>query len=163
MHKFSTTVIGRFPYRSVTRMALSAIFLHSYCFSQSQPYFLWLPKLPLLRLPLRTVPAQSFDLSDEVVRDVLAHFQRGLETTARPRPRRLRCRGYARLLASAIRWCVLPPHDSIKFRYQLLQVDETKDAALPPLTLKWTPSPPTSFPPSTVAPLRCANSSASRD
>ena len=74
---------------------------------------------------------QALDLSDEVVRDVLSNFQRGLEThdidrvlavfdadTMKDYP------GFHDQLTAFFRL-----YDSIKFRYQLLQVTENKDIA----------------------------------
>lgn len=76
-------------------------------------------------------PTQSFDLSDEVVRDVLTNFQRGLETHNLGRVLSVfdadAMQDYPRFRDQMVAFFRL--HDSIKFRYQLLQVNETKDAA----------------------------------
>ena len=75
-------------------------------------------------------PAQSFDLSDEVVQDVLSKFQTALESHSLERVLAIfdaeSMRDFPRFrdqMASFFRL-----HDSIKFRYQLLQVTENKDS-----------------------------------
>ena len=74
-------------------------------------------------------PAQSFDLSDEVVRDVLTNFQRGLETHNLDRVLAVfdadAMQNYPHFRDQMTAFFRL--HDSVKFRYQLLQVNETKD------------------------------------
>jgi hypothetical protein len=74
-------------------------------------------------------PAQSFDLSDAVVRDVLTNFQRGLADHNLDRVLAVfdadAMQNYARFRDQMTAFFRL--HDSVKFRYQLLQVDETKD------------------------------------
>jgi len=72
-----------------------------------------------------------FDLSDEVVRDVLSNFQRGIEShnldrlldTFDPDG----TRDYPRIRDQFIAFFRL--HENIKFRYQLLQVASEKDVA----------------------------------
>jgi len=75
-------------------------------------------------------PAQSFDLSDEVVRDVLTNFQRALEDHNLDRVLAVfdadAMENYPRFRDQMVAFFRL--HDSIKFRYQLLQVNEIKDA-----------------------------------
>src|SRR5271166_5046458 len=74
---------------------------------------------------------QSFDLSDEVVRDVLTNLQRGLETHDIDRVLAIfdadNMKDYPRFRDQIVAFFRL--HDSIKFRYQLLQVTDNKDAA----------------------------------
>jgi hypothetical protein len=75
-------------------------------------------------------PTQPSDFSDEVVRDVLTNFQRGLETRNLDRVLAVfdadAMQNYPRLRDQMTAFFRL--HDNIKFRYQLLQVNETKDA-----------------------------------
>ena len=111
--------------------------LRCYRFSHSLCIF---PIAATLHLAAQTAPpkaaspdlsaAQSFDLSDEVVRDVLTNFQRGLETHNLDRVLAVfdadAMQNYPRFRDQMTAFFRL--HDSIKFRYQLLQVNETKDA-----------------------------------
>ncbi len=73
--------------------------------------------------------AQPFDLSNEIVRDILAKFQRGMETHSLDRVLAIfdadSMPDYPRFRDQMVAFFRL--HDSIKFRYQLLQVNETKD------------------------------------
>jgi ketosteroid isomerase-like protein len=91
---------------------------------QNQP-----PAAPAEATP--PTPTQSFDLSDEVVRDVLTNFQRAIEA-----------RNFDRLLDTFDRESMkdfyeireefaafFSLHDNIKFRYQLLQATADKDVA----------------------------------
>jgi len=74
---------------------------------------------------------QSFDLSDEVVRDVLSNFQRGLETRNLDRVLDTfdpdATKDYPQIHDQFVAFFRL--HDSIKFRYQLLQVTADKDVS----------------------------------
>jgi hypothetical protein len=73
--------------------------------------------------------AQTFDLSDEVVRDILAKFQRGIEDHNLERTLSIfdpdAMQDFPRFRDQMVAFFRL--YDSIKFRYQLLQVNETKD------------------------------------
>jgi len=72
---------------------------------------------------------QSIDLSDEVVRDVLTGFQRGIETHDLDRvldsfdPQNMK--GYSQFRDQMATFFLR--YGSIKFRYQLLQVSSDKD------------------------------------
>lgn len=72
---------------------------------------------------------QSFDLSDEVVRDILTKFQRGMEDHSLDRVLSIfdadAMQDFPRFRDQMVAFFRL--HDSIKFRYQLLQVNESKD------------------------------------
>ena len=73
--------------------------------------------------------AQAFDLSDEVVRDVLTNLQRGMETHNLDRVMDVfdadNMKDYAQFHDQMVAFFRL--HDSFKFRYQLLQVTADKD------------------------------------
>lgn len=75
-------------------------------------------------------PAQSFDLSDEVVQDVLTKFQTGLESHSLDRVLAIfdaeNMKDFSRFRDQMTAFFHL--HDNIKFRYQLLQVTENKDS-----------------------------------
>jgi hypothetical protein len=76
-----------------------------------------------------TPATQAFDLSDEVTRDVLTNFQRGIETHDLDRvldvfdPEGMK--DYAQFREQMTAFFRL--HSSIKFRYQLLQVTADRD------------------------------------
>ena len=76
-----------------------------------------------------TAATQPFDLSDEVVRDVLTNLQRGVETHNLERvldifdPEEMK--DYSQFRDQMMAFFRL--HDSVKFRYQLLQVTADKD------------------------------------
>ena len=73
--------------------------------------------------------AQAFDLSDEVVRDVLTNLQRGMETHNLDRVMDVfdadNMKDYAQFHDQMVAFFRL--HDSVKLRYQLLQVSAEKD------------------------------------
>ena len=73
--------------------------------------------------------AQAVDLSDEVVRDILTKFQRGMEDHSLDRVLAVfdadAMQDFPRFRDQMMAFFRL--HDSIKFRYQLLQVNESKD------------------------------------
>jgi hypothetical protein len=75
------------------------------------------------------IAAQAPDLSDEVVRDVLTNFQRGIETHNLDRVLDVfdpdGMKDYSQFRDQMTAFFRL--HDSIKFRYQLLQVTADKD------------------------------------
>jgi len=75
------------------------------------------------------LPDASVDLSDEVVRDVLSGFQRGFETHNLDKVLNLfdpqGMRDYAQFRDQMVAFFRL--HDSVKLRYQLLQVTADKD------------------------------------
>lgn len=118
-----------------TRKTVCSPFLASFCVALLLAWTFLAPA----SLAAQDVSAQpppptsqkSFDLSDEVVRDVLSSFQRAIET-----------RNLDRLLATFdpeatpnyndVRdqfAAFFRLHDNIKFRYQLLQVTADKDVA----------------------------------
>jgi hypothetical protein len=72
---------------------------------------------------------QPFELSDEIVRDVLTNLQRGMETHNIDRILDVFDAGnmpsYSQFHDQMVSFLLL--HDSIKFRYQLLQVSEDKN------------------------------------
>ena len=74
-------------------------------------------------------PVPAIDLSDEVVRDVLTGLQRGIETHDLDRvldsfdPQNMK--GYSQFRAQMATFFLR--YDSVKFRYQLLQVSSDKD------------------------------------
>ena len=72
---------------------------------------------------------QSLDLSDEVVRDILTKFQRGMEDHSLDRVLSIfdpdAMPDFPRFRDQMVAFFRL--HDSIKFRYQLLQVNESKE------------------------------------
>ena len=74
-------------------------------------------------------PASALDFSDEVVRDVLTNFQRGLETHSLDRTLSVfdpdSMTDYPHIRDQMIAFFRL--NDSIKFRYQLLQVSSDHD------------------------------------
>src|SRR5208283_3819038 len=73
--------------------------------------------------------AQAFDLSDEVVRDVLTNLQRGMETHDLDRVLDVfdagNMKDFALFHDQMVAFFRL--HDNFKFRYQLLQVTADKD------------------------------------
>ena len=73
--------------------------------------------------------AQSLDLSDEVVRDVLTNLQRGIETHELDRVLEIfdqeNMKDYAQFHDQMVAF--FGRYDSVKFRYQLLQVASDKD------------------------------------
>ena len=72
---------------------------------------------------------QPLDLSDQVVRDVLANFQRGIESHNLDLVMQIfdpqNMKDYAQFHDQMVAFFRL--HDSVKFRYQLLQVAADKD------------------------------------
>ncbi len=76
-----------------------------------------------------STPTQTFDLSDEVTRHVLTNFQRGMETHDLDRVLDVfdpdGMKDYAQFRDQMTAFFRL--HDSIKFRYQLLQATADKD------------------------------------
>src|ERR1017187_5397909 len=72
---------------------------------------------------------QAFDLSDEVVRDVLTNLQRGIETHDIDRVLEIfdqqNMKDYAQFHDQMVAF--FHRYDSVKFRYQLLQVTSDKD------------------------------------
>ncbi len=72
---------------------------------------------------------QAFDLSDEITRDVLTNFQRGMETHNLDKVLDVfdpdGMKDYAQFRGQMTAFFRL--HDSIKFRYQLLQATADKD------------------------------------
>lgn len=74
---------------------------------------------------------QKIDLSDEVVRDVLTNLQRGIETHDIDRVLeifdRQNMKEYAQFHDQIVAF--FRRYDSIRFRYQLLQVTSDKDAS----------------------------------
>ena len=72
---------------------------------------------------------QSLDLSDEVVRDVLTNLQRGIETHDLERVLEIfdqeNMKDYAQFRDQMVAF--FRRYDSVKFRYQLLQVTADKD------------------------------------
>lgn len=79
--------------------------------------------------PDTSAASQALDLSDEVVRDVLTNFQRGIETHNLDRVLDVfdpdGMKDYSQFRDQMTAFFRL--HDSIKFRYQLLQVTADKD------------------------------------
>jgi len=77
----------------------------------------------------KTQPTQSFDLSDEVVRDVLTNLQRGIESHDIDRVLEIfdqqNMKDYAQFRDQMVAF--FRRYDSVKFRYQLLQVTSDKD------------------------------------
>ncbi len=73
--------------------------------------------------------SQAFDLSDEITRDVLTNFQRGIETHNLDKVLDVfdpdGMKDYAQFRDQMTAFFRL--HDSIKFRYQLLQATADKD------------------------------------
>jgi hypothetical protein len=73
----------------------------------------------------------AFDLSDEVVRDVLTNLQRGIETHDIDRVLEIfdqqNMKDYARFRDQMVAF--FHRYDSVKFRYQLLQVTSDKDGS----------------------------------
>ena len=74
---------------------------------------------------------QSFDLSDEVVRDVLTNLQRGIETHDIDRVLEIfdqqNMKDYAQFHDQMVAF--FHRYDSVKFRYQLLQVTSDKEGS----------------------------------
>ena len=89
--------------------------------------------------PAQTQPAdqpgppatQAFDLSDEVVRDVLTNLQRGIETHDIDRVLEIfdpqNMKDYAQFHDQMVAF--FHRYDSVKFRYQLLQVTSDKEGS----------------------------------
>ena len=77
----------------------------------------------------KTQPTQLFDLSDEVVRDVLTNLQRGIESHDIDRVLEIfdqqNMKDYAQFRDQMVAF--FRRYDSVKFRYQLLQVTSDKD------------------------------------
>jgi hypothetical protein len=80
--------------------------------------------------PAPSAATQAFDLSDEVVRDVLTNLQRGMETHNLDLVMEVfdsdNMKDYSQFHDQMVAFFRL--HDSFKFRYQLLQVTADKDA-----------------------------------
>jgi hypothetical protein len=74
-------------------------------------------------------PAQAIDLSDEVVRDVLTDLQRGIETHNLDRILEIfdqqNMKGYSQFRDQMAAF--LRRYDSVRFRYQLMQVTSDKE------------------------------------
>jgi len=86
---------------------------------------------------------QSFDLADEVARDVLSGFQRGVEDHSLSRVLSVFDEqdmtdydDFREQMAAFFR-----AHDNIKFRYQLLQVSADKDAGFAIADVEMDPEP----------------------
>jgi hypothetical protein len=141
MHKWLTSgrpqlasVLRTYPIRSAKVLSLAefAIFALLFAWTVLNPFRLAAQQAPptgaSAQPPSSTAP---LDLSDQVVRDVFAEFQRSIESSnldhllgtfdpdATPDYRQIRDQ-----FAAFFRL-----HDNIKFRYQLLQVTSDKDVA----------------------------------
>jgi hypothetical protein len=79
--------------------------------------------------PADQPPTQPIDLSDEVVRDVLDHLQRGIETHDLKRVLdifdRQNMNDFAQFQDQMVAF--FRRYDSVRFRYQLLQITSDKD------------------------------------
>jgi hypothetical protein len=86
---------------------------------------------------------QAIDLADEVVRDVLTNFQRGMETHSLSRVLSVfdaedmtDYQGFREQMTAFFRL-----HDNIKFRYQLFQVSADKDVGFAIADVEMDPEP----------------------
>jgi hypothetical protein len=115
----------------LSRAAQAAYFCHSeWDLADEEPAFpatLLAQEKPLVT-PEQPTP-QSFDLSEDVVRDVLTNLQRGMETHDLDRVLKIfdpqNMKDYAQFREQMVAF--FRRYDSVKFRYQLLQVVSDKD------------------------------------
>src|SRR6516225_9172579 len=103
------------------------------------------PQTPATQAPPAT---QTVDLADEVVRDVLANFQRGMETHSLSRVLSVfdaqDMTGYEDFREQMAAFFRL--HDNIKFRYQLFQVSADNDVGFAIADVEMDPQPRNELP-----------------